>query len=355
MRRRACIVKRGRSWAVKQPLPDGHYKWTTTGPRKRDAEKVRDELNRRSAMGSAYVAPAETWKTFEDGWRERYERRVASATLEQADQALKHLDGFDARPIETLTRAEVEDLVAALARHAPRMAQVVLRIAKQVLGDAQKRGQVVDARIFDIQPPRHHEREPRYPSWDEAELLASWMPDSIMRIVPFALATGLRQGELFRLADADVDLERGTLTVRKAKTRSGVRAVELAGVAQTLLREQLLIRPPNRRGLVFPTPTGLEWDRHTFMGRVFRPAVRRAKLDGMNFHDLRHGYVSLMAQAGVHPTVIARLVGHADGGALLMRRYRHLFPDETRLAVAAFDRLVRGGVAQGSQASPATP
>ena len=91
------------------------------------------------------------------------------------------------------------------------------------------------------------------------------------------------------------------------------------------------------------------------MGRVFRPAVRRAKLDGMNFHDLRHGYVSLMAQAGVHPTVIARLVGHADGGALLMRRYRHLFPDETRLAVAAFDRLVRGGVAQGSQAPPGDP
>lgn len=204
------------------------------------------------------------------------------------------------------------------------MAQVVLRIAKQVFGDAQKRGQVVDARIFDISPPRHHEREPRFPSWDEAELLASWMPDSIiMRIVPFALATGLRQGELFRLTAGDVDLDRGTLTVRKAKTRSGVRTVEL-GVAQTLLREQLLIRTPNRRGLVFPTPTGLEWGRHTFMGRVFRPAVRRAKLGGMNFHDLRHGYVSLMAQAGVHPTVIARLVGHANGGPLLMRRYRHL-------------------------------
>jgi hypothetical protein len=49
-----------------------------------------------------------------------------------------------------------------------------------------------------------------------------------------------------------------------------------------------LARTPNERGLVFPTPTGCQWDRHTFMGRVFRPAVRRAKLDGMNFHDLRH-------------------------------------------------------------------
>lgn len=51
------------------------------------------------------------------------------------------------------------------------------------------------------------------------------------------------------------------------------------------------------------------------MGRVFRPAVSRAKLDGMNFHDLRHGHVSLMAAAGVHPTTIAALIGHNDDAA----------------------------------------
>jgi hypothetical protein len=49
-----------------------------------------------------------------------------------------------------------------------------------------------------------------------------------------------------------------------------------------------------------------------------------------------------MAEAGVHPTVIAKLVGHNDGGALLMRRYRHLFPDETSRAAAGFDQHVTG-------------
>ena len=247
MRRKACIVKRGKSWAVKRPLPDGRYRWTTTGPRKKDAEALRDELNRRAVLGSAYTAPAENIRHVRRRVASRYGRRVAPATLDQAKLALQHLDRFDDRPIETLTRAELEDHVAALARNSPRMAQVVLRIAKQVLSDADKRGQVVDKRIFDILPPRHHEREPRFPSWDDGDRLASWMPDGIMRIVPFALATGLRQGELFRLTDADVDLERGTLTVRKAKTRSGVRTVELASVALKLLREQLLVGP--RTGL----------------------------------------------------------------------------------------------------------
>jgi integrase len=342
MRKFACLVKRGDVWSVKQPLPDGKYKWHRVGTRKRDAEKVRDELNRRAAMGSAYTAPPETWKQFTTAWRERYAQRVRPSTLEQAKTALGHLDQFDERLIETLTRAELEDAVAVIAKRTPRTAQIVLRIAKQVLSDAKSRGQVVDERIFDIPPPRHRERDPRFPTWADAERLAEWMPESIARIVPVALATGLREGELLRLRDADVDLRRGTLTVRESKTRSGVRTVELAGVAVQLLREQLMARTPNERGLVFPTPTGCEWDRHTFMGRVFRPAVRRAQLDGMNFHDLRHGHVSLMAAAGVHPTTIAALVGHGDGGALLMRRYRHLFPDEAGRAVAAFDRLIVG-------------
>ena len=78
----------------------------------------------------------------------------------------------------------------------------------------------------------------------------------------------------------------------------------------------------------------------------------RARLFDFTFHDLRHSFVSLMAAAGVHVSVIAAMVGHRDGGALLLRRYRHLFPHEQKAAAAAFERLVvRGGVAQGLQAA----
>jgi integrase len=130
--------------------------------------------------------------------------------------------------------------------------------------------------------------------------------------------------------------------------------------ALRLLREQRLARAPGT-DLLFPSPTGRPLDRNRLMGRYFRPAAVRAGLGrfdadghyaGVTFHDLRHSFVSLMAAAGVHVSVIASMVGHQDGGALLLRRYRHLFPHEQKAAVAAFERLVvNGGVAQGSQAA----
>jgi hypothetical protein len=66
--------------------------------------------------------------------------------------------------------------MVGLMRHTPRTGQVVLRIMKLVLADAKSRGQVVDERIFSIKPARYLEREPRFPSWDDADELAVGCP-----------------------------------------------------------------------------------------------------------------------------------------------------------------------------------
>jgi integrase len=171
------------------------------------------------------------------------------------------------------------------------------------------------------------------------------MPETVARIVPFAAASGLRQGECFRLRETDIDFDAGTATVRQSKTRAGVRTVHLP---------QLALLPP--AGAVACPLAGDESRLPGAWGRRVRPqplhgpllpAARSTKLENVDLHALRHTFISLMAKAGVHVSVIAATAGHTDGGGLLLRRYRHLFPDEARDAAAAFDRLVRGGVAQG--------
>ena len=47
-----------------------------------------------------------------------------------------------------------------------------------------------------------------------------------------------------------------------------------------------------------------------------------------------------MARAGMKPELITDRVGHRDGGGLIYRRYRHLFPSEIRTAVGLLDAFV---------------
>ena len=260
MRRRACIVKRGQSWAVKQPLPDGKYRWTTVGPRKRDAEKVRDELNRRAVLGAAYTEPPRSFGAVHTAWLEAYERRSAPASVAIAMSALRHLDEFDSRACETIRADELEALVTALARTHPRMAQLVLRYAKMVLRTARDRGQVVDTAIFTIKPPRHVERVPTALTWAQVEDIASWMPHSVARIVPVAAATGLRQGELLRLTTADVDLEHATIRIRTGK-RQRRRASSTCRRSRSRCCARTP-RPSTRNHARFPESTRLEFDRN---------------------------------------------------------------------------------------------
>jgi integrase len=114
-----------------------------------------------------------------------------------------------------------------------------------------------------------------------------------------------------------------------------------------VLREQLLARAPNELGLAFPTPRGTVWRKDNFMARVFRPAVRRANLAPLRFHDLRHTYAALMIAAGAHPKLLQAQLGHTSINVTL-NTYGHLFPDAFTDVGEALDRLVRATAARAS-------
>jgi integrase len=183
-------------------------------------------------------------------------------------------------------------------------------------------------------------------------------------MIRFAALTGLRQGELIALRDANVDLASRTLTVEataykgdlhRPKSAAGRRRVDLSRKALTVLREQLLARRPSPDGLVFPSPDGRMWRPDNFRHRVFTPAARRAGFEGVTFHDLRHTYAALMVEAGAHAKYLQAQMGHSTITTTL-DTYGHLFPDANRGVLDALDELVgrRGGVV-GPIATPSAP
>lgn len=350
MRRKACIVRRGSSWAVKQPLPDGRYRWQTVGSRKRDAELLRDEINRRIALGAAYPARAQTFGEFTATWLERYAQRVRPATLASCHGSLKHLSLFDGWQLETIRAADVEDHVFAVARGAPRSAELMLDTLKMILRAAKERGQVIDEAALRVRPPRRERSEMRFLGWPQVDDLASETVEPFGSLIRFACLTGLRQGELFALREQTIDVAAGQLLVEAGaregkivptKTSAGRRNVHLSALALLVLREQLEARTNNELGLVFPTPGGAVWRKDNFMARIFRPAVARAGLAPLRFHDLRHTYAALMVAAGAHPKLLQAQLGHTSINVTL-NTYGHLFPDAFADVGNELDRLVRG-------------
>jgi integrase len=356
VRKKACIVRRGENWAVKQPLPDGRYRWRTVGPRKRDAEIVRDEVNRRIALGALYPSEPQTFAEFVEPWLERYAQRVRPATLASCRDSLRRLAVFDDWQLETIRAADVEDHVFTVAQRAPRAAELMLDTVKAILRSAKERGQMIDEGVLRVRAPRRERTEMRFLEWSDVDLLASETVEPFGNLVRFACLTGMRQGELFALRDRAVDLAHSSVLVEAGaregklvptKTHAGRRRVRLSAEALHVLREQLLARAPNELGLVFPTPHGSIWRKDNFMSRVFRPAVRRADLAPLRFHDLRHTYAALMVAAGAHPKLLQAQLGHTSINVTL-NTYGHLFPDAFADVGDALDQIVRAAAARAS-------
>jgi hypothetical protein len=238
VRKKACIVRRRDNWVVKQPLPDGRYRWQTVGPRKRDAEIVRDEINRRVALGALYPSEPQTFAEFVEGWLERYAQRVRPATLASCRDSLRGLAVFDGWQLETIRAADVEDHVFALAQQAPRAAELMLDTLKMILRSAKERGQLIDEAVLRVRPPRRERAEMRFLDWSEVERLAYETVEPYGNLVRFACLTGLRQGELFALRERALNLAGWTVVVEAGaregklvttKTPAGRRQVRLSG------------------------------------------------------------------------------------------------------------------------------
>jgi integrase len=245
--------------------------------------------------------------------------------------------------VPALRRSTVEDHIVARAAVAPVAAKNELQVLKAALRRAESRGQRVDANIYDIPPPSHDTREARALTLDELDEIASWMPEHIKRIVLLVGLVGLRFTEALTLTDDRVDLAGSELFVpgRLSKNRKP-KSISLAAREVQLLREQLLVRAPGAT-YVFATKRGKAYTRTAFNDHAWYPALEQVGLKNeLHFHDLRHTAISLSAKAGIPAEIIAERVGHADGGALIRRRYRHLYPGEAASHMAKLDALVLG-------------
>ena len=140
-------------------------------------------------------------------------------------------------------------------------------------------------------------------------------------IIRLLLLTGCRKGELVGLRWSEVS--EGTLRLRDGKT--GPRLVYLNDRAQ-----RILFRQP-RTGGPFVFPSLSDSSRHRSLElSLWRKARRKAQIEDVRLHDLRHTFASHAVMQGVPLPVVSRLLGHTRSRMTL--RYAHAGDSETEAA-----------------------
>jgi integrase len=139
--------------------------------------------------------------------------------------------------------------------------------------------------------------------------------------VRLLLFTGCRLREILHLRWEYVDFERGCLFLPDSK--SGRKTVILNAPALAVLNALERVGPYVVPGEDPKRP------RHD-LKRPWQAVTKRAHLEGVRLHDLRHTYASFGASGGLGLPVIGRLLGHAQPATTA--RYAHLDNDPLRRA-----------------------
>lgn len=170
-----------------------------------------------------------------------------------------------------------------------------------------------------------------------------------------ALFTGMRQGELFALTLDSINWITKKITIDKNYTngtlgtpKTGkIRVIDMSDELAKVLREWRMACPKGENNLVFPNNEGNYQSAENMMKRRFLPALNRAGIDKIRFHDLRHTYASLLLVNGAPMKYVQHQLGHSSI-TMTMDLYTHLLPEVNDKCVNLLNNIVNTTVETNS-------
>lgn len=154
------------------------------------------------------------------------------------------------------------------------------------------------------------------------------------QIALMLIYTGVRVSELLNLKKSNVNLEEKWFDVVKSKTDSGIRKIPIADKLMPFFRswyerdcEYLICTHDNKH-----------FTYRNYYDSYWKPIITQLNIDPKTTpHFTRHTCVSMLADAGVTPTIIKKIVGHSGAMSVTESVYTHL---DIKVLIDAINKIM---------------
>jgi integrase len=345
------VRKRGATWYFVVDIgrdEEGKRKQRFRGgfaTKKAAEEGLRDFLNR---LDSGFLPEADklTFDEYMKRWQEHHATQVEPKTMRRyaALTRLYLLPRLGSLQLAKIRPAHVQGALDAIDR-----APATVRQARAVASKAFR--QAVAWQLIPVNPvaataaPKAERPDLDVPTAEGARRLMAEAEGTMWEMPLFLAAfTGARRGEVLAIGWDQIDFERGRVKITRSlerldgefrfkepKTARSRREVALPSFAVDRLRRWKVEQAERRLiagsawhdfGLVCDRGDGQPIAPDSF-SKAFKRLARAVGAPNTRLHDLRHTAATLMMEAGVHPSIVSRSLGHASE-AFTMSVYGHV-------------------------------
>lgn len=347
--------RRGRGEGSFEQLPSGRWrcvvsavingeriKQSKTFDTKKEAQDWRDSLKGK-------VAKAGTVSDWLDQWLALIKPDVANKTYEHDRHRVKRWlkPRLGNVKLRDLTGLKVKQMLSDMHTegHSDSERQKAGAVLRKALNAAVSHGQlaITPMAMVKLPTPKREEKRSLTPDQILVFLEATGKQEHIYRVW---LDAGLRPAELMALHWEDFDLEKGTVSIKRAldgmtnkpkepKTKKSRRTLPLA--PSTIVA--LLVARPSSGGLFLPTPSGEYWWASNFNEHVFSAIRKKAAIPWMQPYTFRHTMATLLIRSGIPIKVVSERLGHEDI-ATTLRTYAHVLEGDQSKAAMGMELLL---------------